>query len=243
MDERRLSATITGDYFQPVRLHYRVLDREAVLRGFKKLRCMEYHATQDRWVWLYQHEARRLHFKRSYDDIPQHLQPIVLGSFFLRAADKMLLDLRSCERTIHAIPFFDKHLSRKAAEVVEAEIVNKLFPLVGNETLTPDKLFDRHVSIACDPDALVQRVIKRMGGNQDPAQMFASAMAEFHAKARQALPEIERFPVHYYEDGIDGFVLALRVRQMVAMHHWLGNHAFTMSDALQALRNPKSPPN
>ncbi len=41
----------------------------------------------------------------------------------------LLLDLGSCERALLAIPFFDKHLSRKLVELVNAEIVNELFPL------------------------------------------------------------------------------------------------------------------
>jgi hypothetical protein len=47
------------------------------------------------------------------------------------------------------------------------------------------------------------------------------------------LPEIERFPVHYAEDGIEGFKLALRLRQMVAMQHWLGHLEYSLGDAIQ----------
>jgi hypothetical protein len=41
--------------------------------------------------------------------------------------------------------------------------------------------------------------------------------------------------VHYAEDGIGGFELALRLRQMVAMQHWLGNTESTLGDAIQSL--------
>jgi hypothetical protein len=49
------------------------------------------------------------------------------------------------------------------------------------------------------------------------------------------LPEIERFPVHYTEDGIDGFKVALRLRQIVALRHWLGDTEYTLGDAVQSL--------
>ena len=39
----------------------------------------------------------------------------------------------------------------------------------------------------------------------------------------------------YAEDGIDGFTLALRLRQMVAMQHWLGNREYTLGEAIQSL--------
>ncbi len=53
--------------------------------------------------------------------------PIVIGSFFLRNGDELLLDLRSFERAIKAIPFFDKHIGPDAARVTYAAVVNRLF--------------------------------------------------------------------------------------------------------------------
>ncbi len=98
------------------------------------------------WVWLYDHEAKTLQFQRSYAEFPKDLHPIVIGSFFLRTKDKLLLDLRSCERAILAIPFFAKHLPRRVAKVTESEIVNKLFSATENPQLKPDDLFDRQAS-------------------------------------------------------------------------------------------------
>jgi hypothetical protein len=200
MTDQALLATITGEAFQPVRLYYRVVDREAVLRAFRKLRCVDYDATQKRWVWLYQHEASSLRFKRSYADLPKQLRPIVLGSFFLRGADTLILDVRSPERALAALRFFDKHLPRKAAQVTEAEIVNKLFPLAGNEHLAPAQLFDHQESARRDPEAL---------------------------------PDIDRLPIRFYEDGIDQFALAVKVRQIVASEHWLGNTKCSLLDAIK----------
>jgi hypothetical protein len=44
-DQPVLMATVTGDYFQPLRLHYEVADHDGVLRTFKKLRCLDCEAT------------------------------------------------------------------------------------------------------------------------------------------------------------------------------------------------------
>jgi hypothetical protein len=41
--------------------------------------------------------------------------------------------------------------------------------------------------------------------------------------------------VHYADDAIGGFELALRLRQMVAMQHWLGHPEYTPGDAIQSL--------
>src|SRR6185295_3676577 len=94
----QLLATVTGEHVQPVRLHYRVVDDKALLRIFTKLRCVDHDPSRERWVWLYDYEARKLHFQQSYPQIARHLHPIVIGSFFLRDKGQLLLDLRSCER-------------------------------------------------------------------------------------------------------------------------------------------------
>ena len=41
--------------------------------------------------------------------------------------------------------------------------------------------------------------------------------------------------MHYAEDGIGGFEVALRLRQIVAMQHWLGHPEYTLGDAIQSL--------
>ena len=60
MADQPLLATMTGEHFQPVRLHYKVLNRPGLLRAFEKLRCLDYDSTRKRWVWLYAHEAKKL---------------------------------------------------------------------------------------------------------------------------------------------------------------------------------------
>ena len=42
MADQSLLATMTGEHFQPVRLHYKVLNRPGLLRAFEKLRCLDY---------------------------------------------------------------------------------------------------------------------------------------------------------------------------------------------------------
>ena len=235
MNDQPLLATVTGEHFQPVRLHYTVSDHDGLMRAFRKLRCLDHDPARRRWVWLYEYEARRLRFKQSYRRIPGQLHPIVIGSFFPSGEDHLLLDLRSCERTLQAIPFFDRHLARGVARVTEAEVVNRLFPATGNEQLTPDRLFDGQVSTPSDPEAEVRGLMEQVEGIQDPQERLRVAFEEIEAGSRQPLPEIERFPVHYYEDGIEGFTMALRLRQVVALQHWLGNAEYTMFDAIQSM--------
>ena len=138
-----------------------------------------------------------------------------------------------------AIPFFDAHLPRKLVELKHAEIVNRLFPATKtNQQLTPDALFDRQIGTGIDLEALVQRLAKKVADIADPEEkrkMLLENFKDFTSRAEEPLPRIERLPVHYAEDGIGGFKLALQVRQLVAIQHWLGNPGYTLGDAIRSL--------
>ncbi len=129
-----------------------------------------------------------------------------------------------------AVPFFDTHLPRKLVEVEDAEVVNRLFPATrANMQLSPDALFDSQIGAGIDQEALVQRLTEKVAHIQDPEERFQIVLEDLKSQANEPLPEIERFPVH------EGFKLALRLRQMVAMQHWLGNPEYTLGDAIQSL--------
>src|SRR5208337_4378690 len=155
---------------------------------------------------------------------------------FLRTQETLLLDLRSCERALLAIPFFDTHLPRKLVALEHAEIVNQLFPVTKeNQLLTPDALFDGQIATGIDPAALVQRLTEKAADIADPKERLKMIFETLTSRSEEPLPRIERLPVHYAEDGIDGFELALRLRQIVAKEHLLGNPGYTLGDAIQSL--------
>src|SRR2546430_8842937 len=79
--EKQLLMTMTGEMHQPVRLYYEVMDQAAVVKAFAKLRCMDEDQDNQRWVWLYHGEAKKLKFHTSYSAIPRKMRPIVLGAF------------------------------------------------------------------------------------------------------------------------------------------------------------------
>jgi hypothetical protein len=234
VSEKTLLATMTGEHFQPVRLHYTVFDRKALLRAFKKLRCVDRDPTQLRWVWLYDFEARTLPFQRSSAQIPRQYRPIIIGSFIPRSEDKMVLDLRSYERAILAIPFFDKHIPRSVAKATGAEVVNRLFS-VEEAQITPDQLFDRQETPVDDPEAILRGIAERVAPIQDPQEKFRLASECLEVQAKRPLPEIEWFPIHYYEEGIQSFQTALKMRQIIASQHWLGNTSYSMHDIIQEM--------
>jgi hypothetical protein len=201
MADKPVLATITGEFFQPVRLHYRMLDNKGLLEAFTKLGCLKHDPPRQRWVWLYDDEASSLPFKHSYAQISVDLRPIVLGSFSLRSNDTLLLDLRSCERALLAIPFFDKYIPRSVAIVKEADIANRLFSATEHPQISPEEVFDQRASTIRDPKAEVERIAELITKADGFRARLAVAMKAIESGTQQTLPEIERIPVHYYEDG------------------------------------------
>jgi hypothetical protein len=232
MTDKPILATITGDFFQPVRLHYRVFNSKGLLQAFSKLNCVKHDPPRQRWTWLYEDEAKGLTFRQSYAQISGKLRPIVLGSFFHRTDDMLLLDLRSCERAMAAIPFFDEYIHRGVAKVTEAEVTNKLYSAA--ERLSPEDVFDHQPSTIRDPKAELRRLTELMTQGGSPGARLDIALKAIQSAAQQPLPETERIPVHYYEDGIGGFKLVLTLRQIVAREHWSGNAKYTLFDAIKA---------
>jgi hypothetical protein len=52
--------TMTGEPYQPARVYYQVEQKNAVLGRFKRLHCIDYDRSQERWVWHYAEEAKNL---------------------------------------------------------------------------------------------------------------------------------------------------------------------------------------
>ena len=201
-DKKTLQLTQTGGVVQPIRLYYQIIDEKRLLDRFKRLRCIDSDPVNNRWVWLYADEAKRLKFEKPYSSIPKELHSIVIGSFFLRSEDEsLLLDLRSFDRALEAIPFFDKHIDRNIARITHAAVVNRLF---GVKELFPPNLD----GFFCNSEITKTDTSK-------------------------GTPEIEKFPVHFYEDGIDSITAALRMRQIMAHQHWNGNADCTLLDIIE----------
>jgi hypothetical protein len=108
----QVAVTTTGEILQLIRLHYEVEESEKLRVALDALRCLEYDASQRRWVWLYTEEARTLPFKnrRAVDNV-------VLGEFVFKGQTEVVLNLRSFARATNALVFFDHHIPRTVARV------------------------------------------------------------------------------------------------------------------------------
>jgi len=125
-DGRTLTTTLTGEPFQPARVHYDLLDENELRASFSRLQCVRFDAARDRWVWLYDNEAEGLEFKIPRTALPPNKQPVILGSILVRSP-RMLVDVRSFDRAVKAIVFLDRHIGRSTAKATHVSLVNRLF--------------------------------------------------------------------------------------------------------------------
>ncbi|NEX22700.1 hypothetical protein G3480_20720 [Thiorhodococcus mannitoliphagus] len=224
----QLLATVTGELSQPVRIYFNVPDKNAVNKKFRSLKCMQSDLVRKRWTWLFEGEAKKLEFDKGYAEIPKKLRPIIIGSFYFRPPAEMYLDVRSIERAIHAITFFDRLLGRKIAEMTEFSVVNRL--LSATEYQVDFKHFFKE-EVRLSPDHLLDQL------KSNPLE----ALQLLGQEMDKPEPEVVRMPLNYYSDGIEGIKSALRMRQYVALEKWKGN-AVSSKDVFERIFGQLSQP-
>ncbi len=229
-DRQKLASTTTGEIFQPVRLHYEISNADEFLASLSKLACIDYDSGQNRWVWLYAEEARSLDFKQKADE----QNPVVLGEFLFKGEKEVMLNLRSFERGYQAVEFFDKYMPRAVAKVTRMTMCTKLFSI--EEALSIGSLgqyFKQTQTLVRNPEQMTQELIALASESDDPAQRVAALDQYIEKLEHEPIPELEQFPVHYYEEGIGQLKLQLNLSKMVAFQQWQGNTDYTAMDAVR----------
>src|SRR5262245_46678959 len=234
----QVAMTTTGEIMQLIRLHYEVLDVERLQALFASLRCLEYDASQTRWVWLYTEEARTLPFKDRRAG-----KNVVLGEFVFKGETDVVLNLRSFERATNALVFFDHHIPRTVARVTAMTVSNRLLSTAEAASLgSLDQYFDHAEVVVTDPASLLHDVEELVARTPDLHERFALLDQYLTDRAQAPVSALERLPVHYYEDGIRAVEALLSIRQVRAMHHWQGHTSYTYHDIIRdMLRQGESP--
>ena len=232
-NQKQMVMTMTGEIFQPVRVFYKLHNKEMVLKLFNKLSCMEFDRDNDRWVWTYSRETKRFKFDKPYSSIPKHMRPIVLGSFFTSPDNDMYLDVGSIERAIKAIPFFDKRINRSVASVTNIGISNQL---ISNKSDHPGSNFDslfKGVTFIDPEEKLIK--LKEQHGDNYLQKFVEESQAFLKKEVKPEYKNAEILPTHFYEDGIELLEQALKMRQIVAFEHWKGNSDYSMADVIRKM--------
>ncbi|MDA1018016.1 MAG: SEC-C metal-binding domain-containing protein [Planctomycetota bacterium] len=229
-----LLSTVTGEPFQPVRLHYQVSDRKRLDKLFHKLDCMDWDESGKRWTWLFDAETKSLEFEISYNELVRERGPVVIGEFYFSKGHG-LFDLRSTERAIHAVDFMQWHIPERVAKPTELDIANFLTPATGNVSLKPRDVFDRQ------PAERVRNPLAELS----QGELQSMSIAERHVLVSEAvewyqgrqLPRIENIALRVEEPVKPQLLAVFPLRQHLAIEHWRGNTSLTMDDLVHKMLN------
>jgi hypothetical protein len=230
--------TITDEFYQPARIYYQVNQKNALLGRFKRLRCIKFDPEQNRWLWLYQDEAKNIKFTKSYAEIPKEDRPVILGYLSFNSDQQLQIDVCSFDRIVEAIRFFDTKINRHLAKVTKLKIVNKLFP----ETTTQAEILTHHafffeqcqvINYRSEIEKINDLIYECEKNHDDQAKQTVFKQLEKALKTQ--LPEVEELNLYFYEDGIKSVIITLEMRELEAVEHWEGNKDFSQFDILTEL--------
>lgn len=238
---KTLLTTMTKEIYMLARITYELYDKEKMQHVFSKLRCMEYDSIQDRWVWLYEAEAKKLKFRGSYHEIPKEKRPIILGVFHAKNDNEMFLNINSFERATKAILFFNKYFPRDVAKVNDITILNKVFESFDGNLFKHEEYFDQAPIKIIDTEKIFNELMETVCSINDPMEKMKSALRLLDNKSKEPLAEVERFLIYFYEEGIPSLEATLKTRETIALEHWKGNKDYSFSDLYQKIV-PKMPP-
>ncbi len=242
-EQNSLPGLNSGDIFHPVRLYYRLHDKAGVVDIFNNMQCMEFDKPKDRWVWLYTAESARLPFPATYSKYLQSHDPFILGSLFSDNDDEMFLDVRSIERAYQGAAFFNRYLDQSYAEITHAGLVNRL----AREGKTGfrfrfDDVFDDKKMIVRDGQKIMDELTS-LAGQTNEVSRIISVHSFLEERMQERIPEVEKVPLPFYDDGIEAGLSQLRmiltISQVAAIRRWEGHEDITQKEIFNEMFNEK----
>jgi len=241
-----LTKTLTDEFFQPMRLYYIIHNKDQLEANFKNLNCLKYDEALKDWVVEYTHEAAKIGLSVAPNKVPKEAQPLIIATIYIENDTTMLVDVRSIERAGRLIEFINKHIPKNIAEITHAAILNQLITVSNDQAkddindVDYDEIFNQKNIFVVDPEKPFRdaELLKKQYKNQD--ERLQAMMNKTREDSKKPLPKVEKFPVHFYEDGIQSFDMTCRMRQFIAMKHYHGEVNYSFYDLTQEFFNKNS---
>lgn len=220
--------TTTNEPFMPIRLYYTIYNRKKIYEILHNLSCIGF-AEHDHFYISYWKEIQNFGLSVNHNDVPKPLYPIILAHGFINEDHTLHLNLRSFKRGLKMIEWINHHIHSSYLKLTHIASYNALTHTSDIEsTMSHDfnEFFPEHSMKIIDPQAIVKQFKTATQHTHDcneKARIVEQIMKRLEEEEDFAY--IEKYPVHYYEDGIQGIKLGLDLRMMVAFEHWQGNTA------------------
>lgn len=234
--EKILVKTLTDELFQPMRLYYIVHNRDQLEARFRNLKCFEYNKNLNDWTVEYSNESANIGLKVKPEHVPKAAQPLIIATIYIENDTTMLVDVRSIERASKLIEFLDSHIPKALAEITHAAIYNRLITVSGDRAeegisdIDFDDIFNQKNVFVVDPEKAFRDAEQIAEKYDDKDARLRAMIRKTEEEAKKPLPMVEKFPAHYYEDGIKSFSMSCQMRQVIAMKHYYGDVNYSFYD-------------
>ncbi len=241
--ENILIKTLTDELFQPMRLYYIVHNKEQLEASFRNLKCFEYNEKLNDWVVEYANEAANIGLAIAPNQVPKEAQPLLIATIYIENKTTMLVDVRSIERAKKLILFIDKYVPKSIAEISNAAIYNQLITVSsdnvreGINDIDYDEIFSHENIFVVDPEQAIRDAEEIAKKYQDKDERLNAMMQKTQEDSKKPLPKVEKFPVYYYEEGINQFATTCQMRQVIAMKHYYGDVNYSFYDLTREFLN------
>ena len=84
-----------------------------------------------------------------------------------------------------------------------------------------------------DPETTIREMNEFAEKYDNSEDRLQALMERTQENAKKPLPKVEKFPVHFYEEGIESFSTSCQMRQMIAMKHYYGETNYSFYDLTQ----------
>lgn len=236
--EKILIKTLTNELFQPMRLYYIIHHKDQLEACFKKLRCLQYNENLDDWVVEYTHEAANIGLSVKPKEVPKEAQPLIIATIYIENDTTMLVDVRSIERASKLIEFINKHVPRNTAQITHAAIYNQLITASGkNDKIDVDfdDIFNQKNIFVVDPERAILDAEEVAKKYTDKDERLHAIIQKTQEHSKRPLPKVEKFPVHFYEEGIKQFSTTCQMRQVIAVKHYEGDTDYSFYNLVQEM--------
>jgi hypothetical protein len=233
--DRPLLVTTTSEPFQPVRLYYRTPGHPGVVRKLRRLECMREDRRERCWRWLFHAEAASLRFVGGYEDVPEAMRPIVLGTIRFPRSRAMTVETNSIPRAIEGARFLGPRLGLGTV-ATRVRLVNRFFAADEGPLLELTKTIDRDVTVIDTREAEAELTAALAGARSiEDAERTARELLRRRPAHQPDVPEVEDFPLAPEEETPDfqRLATALQFRLTRAVEHWNGNTHVTLTSLIQ----------
>jgi hypothetical protein len=157
----------------------------------------------------------------------------------------LLLEVRSFDRAIKALEFFEKRINPRAARATKLRVVNRFFaasePNVKQLLESPyDRFFDGDEVDIPNPLQFLKEAQEAEESQEEEEGFQKARLQELEDKLKEKIPEIEEIPLDFYRHrekslGWSDLQLALALRRIEVKAHFAGRENFSRYDLIEEM--------